>query len=171
LYNIFTSDVPTSSFCKTATFADDTAIYSSIQTPHLIQDELQNHLNSIFDYCKDWKIKTNATKTQAIYFSRCTKNVSQTSIVLDGNSIPWSKEVKYLGVHLDTRLTFAIQKSQSQLKKLVWLLECSIRFSTEGRNYVSKTNYYFISCASGQFFATASKLGSAVRNIIEEKFK
>jgi hypothetical protein len=79
----------------------------------LIQDELQNHLNSISDYCKDWKIKINATKTQAIYFSRCTKNVPQTSIVLDGNSIPWSKEVKYLGVHLDARLTFATQVSKS----------------------------------------------------------
>lgn len=27
LYNVFTSDVPTSEFCETATFADDTAIF------------------------------------------------------------------------------------------------------------------------------------------------
>ncbi len=113
LYNIFTSDVPTSSFCKTATFADDTAIFSSSQTPDLVQIDLQHHLDSISDYCKDWKIKINATKTQAIYFSRATKNVPQSNIVLDGNSIPWSNEVKYLGVHLDKRLTFATQVSKS----------------------------------------------------------
>jgi Reverse transcriptase (RNA-dependent DNA polymerase) len=31
LYNIFTSDVPSSEFCGTATFADDTAIFASSQ--------------------------------------------------------------------------------------------------------------------------------------------
>ena len=113
LYNIFTSDVPTSSFCKTATFADDTAIYASGQTPDLIKDDLESHLNSISDYCKDWKIKINAAKTQAIYFSRATKNVPRTDITLDGNSIPWSDEVKYLGVYLDKRLTFGPQVKKS----------------------------------------------------------
>jgi Reverse transcriptase (RNA-dependent DNA polymerase) len=85
LYNIFTSDVPSSDFCGTATFADDTAIFASGPTPLLVQDQLQEHLNEISDYCKDWKIKNNASKTQAIYFSRCTKNVPQTEITLNGN--------------------------------------------------------------------------------------
>jgi Reverse transcriptase (RNA-dependent DNA polymerase) len=71
----FPSDVPSSEFCGTATFADDTAIFASGQTPLLVQDQLQDHLNEIFDYCKDWKIKFNASKTQAIYLSRCAKNV------------------------------------------------------------------------------------------------
>jgi Reverse transcriptase (RNA-dependent DNA polymerase) len=69
LYNIFTSDVPSSNFCGTATFADDTAIFAAGQTPLLVQDQLQDHLNEISDYCKDWKIKINVSKTQAIYFS------------------------------------------------------------------------------------------------------
>jgi Reverse transcriptase (RNA-dependent DNA polymerase) len=84
LYNIFTSDVP-----STATFADNTAIFASGQTPLLVQDQLQDHLNEISDYCKDWKIQINASQTQAIYFSRCTKNVPQTEISLNGDSIPW----------------------------------------------------------------------------------
>jgi hypothetical protein len=71
----------------------------------LVQDQLQDHLNEISDYCKDWKNKINASKTQAIYFSRCTKNVPQTEITLNGDGIPWSNVVKYLGVHLDKRLT------------------------------------------------------------------
>jgi Reverse transcriptase (RNA-dependent DNA polymerase)/Endonuclease-reverse transcriptase len=110
LYNIFTSDVPSSVQCNTATFADDTAIFVSGQNPHLIQDDLQLHLNSISEYCNKWKIKINASKTQAIYFSRATKNIPQRicaeKIVLDGNRIPWSNEVKYLGVTLDKTLTF-----------------------------------------------------------------
>jgi Reverse transcriptase (RNA-dependent DNA polymerase) len=111
LYNIFTSDVPCSDFCGTANFADDTAIFASGQTPLLVQDHLQDHLNEISDYCKDWKIKINASKTQVIYFSRCTKNVPLTEINLNGDGIPWSNVVKYLGVHLDKRLTFESQIS------------------------------------------------------------
>jgi Reverse transcriptase (RNA-dependent DNA polymerase) len=38
LYNILTSDVPSSDFCGTATFADDTAIFASGQTPLLVQN-------------------------------------------------------------------------------------------------------------------------------------
>jgi Reverse transcriptase (RNA-dependent DNA polymerase) len=113
LYNIFTSDVPSSDFCGTATFADDTAIFASGQTPLLVQDQLQDHLNEISDYCKDWKIKINASKTQAIYFSRCTKNVPQTEITFNGDGIPLSNVVKYLGVHLDKRLTLESHISKS----------------------------------------------------------
>jgi Reverse transcriptase (RNA-dependent DNA polymerase) len=45
LYNIFTSDVSSSAFCGTATFADDTTIFASSQTPLLVQDQLQDYLN------------------------------------------------------------------------------------------------------------------------------
>jgi Reverse transcriptase (RNA-dependent DNA polymerase) len=51
LYKIFTSDVPSSEFCGTATFADDTAIFASSQATLLVQDQLQDHLNEISDYC------------------------------------------------------------------------------------------------------------------------
>jgi Reverse transcriptase (RNA-dependent DNA polymerase) len=77
LYNIFTSDVPTSSFFKTATFADDTAIYTSTQTPGLIQDDLQNHLNSISDYCKDWNQNQCHKDTSYLFFKvhqKCPTN-------------------------------------------------------------------------------------------------
>jgi Reverse transcriptase (RNA-dependent DNA polymerase) len=86
---------------------------ASGQTLLWIQDQLQDHLNEISDYCKDWKIKINASKTQAIYFSRCTKNVPQTEITLNGDCIPWSNVVKYLGVHLEKRLTFESHISKS----------------------------------------------------------
>jgi hypothetical protein len=65
--NIFKTDVPSSEFCGTAVFADDTAICPSSQTPLLVQDQLQDHLNEISDYCKDWKIKTHQKRKQSTF--------------------------------------------------------------------------------------------------------
>jgi hypothetical protein len=60
--------VPSFVHCETATF-DETAIFTTGQTPLLVQEDLLAHLNSISKYCKKWKIKIKATKIQAIYFS------------------------------------------------------------------------------------------------------
>jgi Reverse transcriptase (RNA-dependent DNA polymerase) len=57
LYNIFTSDVLSSNFCGTATFADDTANFASGQTPLLVQNlenltsrNKQTELSKCFSY-------------------------------------------------------------------------------------------------------------------------
>jgi hypothetical protein len=71
LYNFFTSDAPTVEGCELATFADDTAIFVSSKDPTIVCDGLQVQLDSLIDYFKQWKIRVNASKTQAIYFTRC----------------------------------------------------------------------------------------------------
>jgi hypothetical protein len=48
LYNIFTSDVSSSEFCGTATFAGDTVIFASGQTLLLVQDQLQDEILTKF---------------------------------------------------------------------------------------------------------------------------
>jgi hypothetical protein len=78
-------------------------------------DGFQSQLNSLTDYFKQWKIKVNASKTQAIYFTRCRspRGLPSTRIVLAGQEMPWSLEVKYLGVTLDKRLIFASHTAKS----------------------------------------------------------
>jgi ADP-ribosylglycohydrolase len=73
-YNIFTSDVPSSEFCGTATFADDTAIFASSQSSLLVQDQLQDHLNEISDW-KDWigKLKSTRQKHKQSIFLHAPK--------------------------------------------------------------------------------------------------
>jgi hypothetical protein len=57
----------------------------------------------------------NSSKTQAIYFTRCWSPLRLKSfgIVLNEQEIPWAPEVKYLGVNLDKRLTFASHTAKS----------------------------------------------------------
>jgi hypothetical protein len=100
LYNIFTSDVPTTEECEVATFADDTAIFVSDIDPAEVCHKLQRQLDTLSDYFKNWKIRVNSTKTQAIYFTRRTSSrmLPASGIKLDDQEIPWSPEVKYLGL-------------------------------------------------------------------------
>jgi hypothetical protein len=67
------------------TFADDTAIFVSNSESMNVCDGLQSQLNSLTDYFKQWKIKVNASKTQAIYHTRCwsPRRLSSTTIVLN----------------------------------------------------------------------------------------
>jgi hypothetical protein len=115
LYNFFTSDAPTVEGCELATFADDTAIFVSSRDPTVVCDGLQEQLDSLTDYFKQWKIRVNASKTQAIYFTRCWSplRLPGSGIVLNEQEIPWTPEVKYLGVTLDKRLTFASHTARS----------------------------------------------------------
>jgi hypothetical protein len=53
---------------KVTTFADDTAIFVPNSEPINVYDGLQSQLNSFMDSFKQWKIKVNASKTQANLF-------------------------------------------------------------------------------------------------------
>jgi hypothetical protein len=54
--------------CELATFAND--IFVSSKDPTVVCDGLQEQFDSLTDYFEQWKIRVNATKTQAVYFTR-----------------------------------------------------------------------------------------------------
>jgi hypothetical protein len=114
LYNIFTSDIPTTEECELATFADDTAIFVSGTDPSEVCGRLQP-TPAFSDYFKNWKTRVNPKKTQAIYFTTRTSSqiLSASEIKLDDQEIPWSPEVKYLDLYLDKRLKFASHTAES----------------------------------------------------------
>jgi hypothetical protein len=95
-----------------------------VYNPTVVYDELQlnfdeRQLDSLSDYFKRWKIKENSSKSHAIYFTRCWSPLRLPSfgIVLSEHEIPWTPEVKYLGLILDKKLTFASHTSKS-IKKV-----------------------------------------------------
>jgi hypothetical protein len=124
LYNIFTSDPPSLENTEIAIFADDTALYTSHSNAQVIIQNLQEAINVLQNYYLEWKIKINPTKSQCIYFSkrRSVRYLPTTDLNICGSSIPWSDEVKYLGVLLDKKLLFrnhiqySIEKTQKMFK-------------------------------------------------------
>ena len=66
---------------------------------------LQTFLNQICDWFASWNIKINAQKTEAIVFTK-TYRTLETPIKIRNRTIPYSPSVKYLGLTLDSKLTF-----------------------------------------------------------------
>lgn len=105
LYNLFTADIPHSNITNLATFADDTCITSSDPDINSAINKLQMHLNELETWFNQWKIKVNENKSSHITFTLGLK-VSP-PLTLNNNIIPIENSVKYLGIHLDKRLTWA----------------------------------------------------------------
>ena len=108
LFKIWVHDVPqpTSENTKMNQFADDTATWANGKHPKQVQRKLQHFNNRFNNYCQTWRIKLSTRKTQVIAFYNKNVRDPQQSLsqTINGQRIPPSKNVKYLGVTLDQRL-------------------------------------------------------------------
>lgn len=105
LYLLYTADFPLHRSCQTAFFADDTLVYYSAKSLPFIIRILQGYVRQFEDWFTKWRININTAKTQAVIFSKRRVQLPQ-SISVFGNYINYELSVKYLGIHLDRRLTF-----------------------------------------------------------------
>lgn len=126
LYTIYTADMPTYEKTTIATYADDTAIIASDESPITASFYVQNELNLLQEWYEKWKITINTDKSNFISFTLRRKDCP--SVFINNTQIPKSESVKYLGMHLDKRLTWKqhIKAKRKHLniltKKLYWLL-------------------------------------------------
>ncbi|KAG5675613.1 hypothetical protein PVAND_005504 [Polypedilum vanderplanki] len=111
LFNVFINDIPRLKHCKLAQFADDTALYTvnSWKNLGLIKTRLLGDLSTLASFYRDWKVKMNDSKTEFSIFTRSynmRRKAEADTISFGTNTYKWQKEVRYLGVTLDTRLSF-----------------------------------------------------------------
>ena len=134
LYLIYTADLPTSPDTITATFADDTAVLATHDDPEIAVRKLQAALSDIQQWLAKWRLKANELKSYHITFT--LKRSTCPPVQLNGTYLPHTDDVKYLGVHLDRRLTWRKHISTKrrhldlQLRKL----------SDANHNYLLVTN-------------------------------
>lgn len=142
LYLLFTNDFPTTVGTQTATFADDTAIISSHKDPSTASSLLQVHLNKTQDWLKKWRIKINSSKCVHVTFT--TKRDTCPPVSINGQEIPIAEEAKYLGIHLDKRLTwrkhiFTKRKQLGlKLRSMYWMLSRNSALSIEMKLLIYK---------------------------------
>jgi hypothetical protein len=117
LYTIFTADLPEGDQTLTATFADDTAVLASHEDPIMATLTFQTHLNKIEQWLLQWRICANETKSTQLTFTLRQGDCPPSPAYLNGKPLTQSHTVKYLGLHLDRRLTWKahIQAKRKQL--------------------------------------------------------
>ena len=139
---LYTADIPISRHNILATFADDTAIITTHINPLIATHRLQTHIRLIQNWLNMWRIRVNDTKTHHITFTLKNKNCP--AVLLYDKPINQVDEVKYLGIHLDKRLTWQkhIWSKRKQLdiicRKLYWLFGRKSKLSLNNKILIYK---------------------------------
>jgi len=105
MFNIYTSDQPTMPNTLVADYADDKAILLTSSDPVIASTYLQNHFSQMEDWNRKWRFKVNQTKS--IHTTFTPKQAQCPAVTLYDIQIPSTHTVKYLGLTLDRRLTWA----------------------------------------------------------------
>lgn len=105
LFIHYLHDIPESNEAEVYLFADDTAITTKSMNEDRSIQLLQKHIDTTSDFFRKWKLKINADKSTYITFNSKMKNPTET-LFYEDTIIPYSKNVKYLGVTLDKKLNF-----------------------------------------------------------------
>lgn len=160
LYTLFTADLPTNNDVTVATYADDTAMLVARSTPVEASRILQKQLNVTQLWLDKWNIEVNAEKSTHVTFTLNKDDCP--SVSLNGVSIPQSNCVKYLGLHLDKRLTWKdhIKSKRTYLdiktKKMFWLLGPKSQLSLENKLLIYKSILKPVWTYGIQLWGTAS---------------
>ena len=126
LYAFFVHDLPSSPTLTVAQFADDQAILSS-GTDRESLAELQNYVDQLGSWCCLWRTKLNPQKSTLMQFTYKRKTISPHLRVID-ETISHQPVVRYLGLQLDTKLTWdthistILQRSRHRFRQLYFLL-------------------------------------------------
>lgn len=108
LFSLYVRDIPAHPQTELALYADDTAVIATSKKIELLQKYLDQHLLQIQEWLKLWRIKVNVSKSAAVLFTRRRRFPQPRPLALCGENIQWAKDVKYLGVTLDSSLTFRL---------------------------------------------------------------
>ena len=91
-------------------YADDTALYTSDVNTAVAAKRVTDDLSAIHKWCKSNCFLVNQRKTFAMFLSRNnskqTSERSQTNVLFNGSPLQTVSEFRYLGVLLDSGLTF-----------------------------------------------------------------
>ena len=107
---------------KAVGYADDIIVMASGIDVKISADNIQLALNKIIGWGKAKGLVFNPAKTQAIIFDRSRKyKVSHPSILMEGQELKFVDQIKYLGMNIQSRLSWT-NHVVGQIKKANMLL-------------------------------------------------
>ena len=140
LFLLYINDLPNSiNHSQTCLFADDTSLLFSDKNLEVIENRVNIDLDLLQNWLNANKIALNATKTEAILFRNSRKQLNyDVRLVLNGQYLQFTSNVKYLGVILDEFLSWSyhqnvlatkLRKSNGIISKLRHYLPASTMIS------------------------------------------
>lgn len=125
LFSIMVNDIPFDTTISKSLYADDVALWAIGADEADVNRKLQHNLNILSNWCDQWGFKISTKKTQAITFTRKRKRLD-TRLILNGDVVTFTDEVKFLGVTFDKTLTFSshIKSVIAKCNKRYNLLKC-----------------------------------------------
>ena len=105
-------------------FADDLVILIQGFCKNTLRNIAQSILNKINSWCHSKGLRLSALKTKVVLFTRKKDITLSNNIKVDGNIINLSPQVTYLGVILDSKLTWAPHIEAKANKGINMLFAC-----------------------------------------------
>ena len=87
-------------------YADDIAVRAFGETLEQVLSNAERLANELAEEVKELGLEIEPTKTEAIVFRRSKAPIPQGELTVQGRVVKTSKNVRYLGVHLDDKMTF-----------------------------------------------------------------
>ncbi|GFX39314.1 probable RNA-directed DNA polymerase from transposon X-element [Trichonephila clavipes] len=127
---------------STCLFADDSAVLSQgVQLKYTIKT-VQHFLDKLETWLTHWRIAINVDKSQAIVFRKWGVIDPPFQLTLFDDNVQWVSVVKYLGLHIDSRLTF--KKHIDYLSEKFWgRISLAISLIGGGLLYPWKIKLYY----------------------------
>ena len=113
LFNLYVNDIQERLYegCTLAQYADDCMVFSSSIISEDALNRLQKSFNNLTEFFAENQLNLNASKSEFITFCQKndSKNVDTDTIVINGHYVAKKSECKYLGLILDSSLSFHAQ--------------------------------------------------------------
>lgn len=153
--------LPLLSHKKGVLFADDTAILGISENNNVASDIVQTHLGKIQSWLEKRRIKTNIRK--GVHTTFTMRKGKCPPVTLNNEIVPERDDVKYLGLHLDRKLTWkkhlTTKRDELNLKhrKLNWIIGRRSKLSLYNKLLVYKIILKPVWTYGIELWGTASK--------------
>ena len=110
LFSVYVNDLPEClDTCKTNLYADDTALTIVAQNRESLETNMNQTLNEVFNWFKVNRLSLNCAKSKIVCFGTVQQLVKCASLNVqcDGVKLEQVSSYKYLGVMIDSKLSFA----------------------------------------------------------------